>query len=244
MAAVRILSAGAAQAVVEKIAAEHARETGNGVQADFGAVGAMKARVVAGEAVDVIVLSAALIDELTATGHVAAGSRADLGKVGTGVAVRAGTPLPDVSSARALRGNLLAATRIVCPDPATATAGKVVMEVLDRLGIAAEVRDRLQFFPNGYAAMRWLAESRGVLEAGITQMTEILANPGVDYVGPLPGGLQVKTVYSAGLASRAPNADGAPDFIARLTSHASKRVLEAAGYEIGGGGEKAGGKAG
>ncbi len=232
MAVVHILSAGAAQAVVENIAAAYTRETGNGVKADFGAVGAMKARVVAGETVDVIVLTGALIDELIASGHVAAGSRLDIGKVGTGVAVRAGTPVLAVSSAQALRGSLLAASRIVCPDPATATAGKVVMKVLERLGIAAKVQARMQFFPNGFAAMKWLAESRGTLEVGITQITEILANPGVNYVGPLPGDLQVKTAYSAGLAARAPNAEGAQAYIARLTAPAARSLLAKAGYEF------------
>ena len=234
MAVVHILSAGAAQAVVENIAAAYTRQTGNGVKADFSAVGAMKTRVVGGELVDVIVLTGALIDELIASGHVVAGSRSDIGKVGTGVAVRAGTPMPDVSSARALRGSLLAAGRIVCPDPATATAGKIVMGVLERLGIAAQMQARMQFFPNGFAAMKWLAESRGTLEAGITQITEILANPGVNYAGPLPGDLQVMTVYSAGVAARAQNPNGAQDFIARLTAPIARTMLARAGYEFDG----------
>lgn len=228
----RILSAGAAQAVVERISPAYTSATGNAVQADFNAVGAMKARVVAGEPVDVVILTRALIDELATSGHVAAGSRRDLGAVATGVAVRAGTPLPDVSEARKLRGNLLAATKVVCPDPATATAGKAVMQMLDRLGIIAELRPRMQFFPNGYAAMKWLAKSRGLLEMGITQVTEILPNPGVRYVGPLPGDLRIATVYSAGLGSRAQNREGATDFITRLTSGAARPLLAMAGYEF------------
>jgi molybdate transport system substrate-binding protein len=228
----RILSAGAAQAVVERIVPAYTSATGNAVQADFSAVGAMKARVLAGEPVDVVILTRALIDELAASGHVAAGSRRDLGAVATGVAVRAGTPLPDVSDVRKLRGNLLAATKVVCPDPATATAGKAVMQMLDKLGIVAAVQPRMQYFPNGYAAMKWLAESRGLLEMGITQVTEILPNPGVRYVGPLPGELRIATVYSAGLGSRALNGVGAADFIARLTANATRPLLAKAGYEF------------
>jgi molybdate transport system substrate-binding protein len=230
MSVIRILSAGAAQAVVERIGAAYTRETGNGVKAEFGAVGAMKARLLAGETADLIVLTAALIDELAHSGEVVAGSRADLGKVGTGIAVRGGAPLPDVASARALRGSLLGAAKVVCPDPAAATAGKVVMKVLEDLGVAAEMGPRMQFFPNGYAAMKWLAESRGAHELGITQITEILANPGVTYVGPLPGALQTATVYSAGVAARAQNAAGAREFIARLVS--ARPVLAKAGYEF------------
>lgn len=229
---IRILSAGAAQAVVEKIAAAYTSETGNGVIAEFSAVGAMKARVLAGEPVDIIVLTRALIDELAASGHVAAGSRRDLGTVATGVAVRAGTPLPDVSDARTLRGNLLAATKVVCPDPATATAGKAVMQVLGKLGVMAEMQPRMQFFPNGYAAMKWLAESNGTREMGITQVTEILPNAGVNYAGPLPGDLKFKTLYSAGLAARARSTGAATDFIARLTAPAARAILAQAGYEF------------
>jgi len=234
MAIVRVLSAGAAQAVAEQCAEAFRRETGNEVRADFSAVGAMKARVVAREAVDVVILTAALIDELTALGHLVPGSRADLGRVGTGVAVRAGTPLPEVRTMRALRENLLAATRIVCPEPAVATAGRVVMQALGKLGIAERVKSRLQFFPNGYAAMRWLAASQGTLEMGMTQVTEILANPGVTYVGPLPDGLQQKTVYSAGLSARSENPGAARDFIARLVAPSARPVLVAAGYELDG----------
>lgn len=232
MATIRIVSAGAAQAVVEKIGAEFGRETGCEVGGVFGAVGAMKARLVGGETPDVIILTAALIDELAREGHVVAGSRVDLGRVGTGVAVRAGAPLPDVSNARVLRANLLAAATIACPDPAIATAGKVVMAMLGKLGIVDGARGRLKFFPNGYAAMGWLAESYGMLEVGITQVTEIRANPGVTLVAPLPAEFQLKTVYSAGLAARSGHPEAAQAFIARLGSAAARPVLAAAGYEL------------
>lgn len=232
MSTIRILSGGAAQAVVETVAAGFERETGHEIDSEFSAVGAMKAKVVAGEAVDLVILTAALVDELITGGHVVPGSRVDLGKVGTGVAVRAGTQRPDVSNARVLRGNMLAATVIACPDPAFATAGKVVMNLVERLGIAAQVQDRMRFFPNGYAAMGWLAASGGRLEMGITQLTEIPPNKGVEYAGPLPDEFQMKAVYSIGLASRAASPGPAREFIARLTAPASRRILAAAGYEL------------
>ena len=233
MATLNVFCAGAAQAVVTQIAEKFQRDSGNFVNANFGAVGAMRARVAAGEPADVIVLTAALIDELVAQGLVAAGSRVDLGKVGTGVAVRAGTPLPDVTDLRVLRGNLLAATRIVCPDPAVATAGKVVMSALDRLGITGEVRARLQYFPNGFAAMNDLARSTGMLEMGITQITEIMANKGVTLVGPLPAEVQNIAVYAAGLATRSAHPERAKEFIRRLTGFNAQTVLSAAGFDVG-----------
>jgi molybdate transport system substrate-binding protein len=232
MATIRILSGGAAQTVVERIAADFQRDTGQEIVAEFSAVGAMAAKVIAGEPVDAVILTAALIDDLTAKGFLIAGSRADLGRVGTGVAVRAGTPLPDVSNADVLRGNMLAAGKIVCPDPAVATAGKVVMNLVERLGIVQEVRRKMQFFPNGYAAMSWLAASSGTRELGITQITEILPNKGVTLAGPLPHALQAKTVYSAGLAAHARQPDVAKAFLARLTAPGARPILAAAGYEV------------
>jgi len=233
VATLNIFCAGAAQAVVTEMAGKFQRDSGNFVAANFGAVGAMKARVMAGEAADVIVLTGALIDELIQQGLVVAGSRVDLGRVGTGVAVRAGTPMPDVSDTRVLRGNLLAAKRILFPDPAVATAGKVVMSALDKLGITDEVKPRLHFFPNGYAAMGDLAQSSGLLEMGITQITEIVANKGVKLVGPLPAEVQNIAVYSAGLAAHSAHPERAKELIRRLTGFNAQPLLSAAGFDVG-----------
>ncbi len=232
MATLNIFSAGAAQSAVTQITEKFQHESGNLVHAGYGAVGAMKARVVAGEPADVIILTAALIDELIQQGLVVPGSRVDLGKVGAGVAVRAGSPLPDVGNTRVLRGNMLAATGIVCPDPAVATAGKVVLNVLDRLGIADQVKARLRYFPNGYAAMAHLAQSTGMLEMGITQLTEIVANKRVTLVGPLPAELQHIAVYSVGLAMRSAHPERAKEFIRRLTGFNAQAVLSAAGFDV------------
>jgi molybdate transport system substrate-binding protein len=80
--------------------------------------------------------------------------------------------------------------------------------------------------------MKWLAASGGNLEIGITQVTEILPNPGVKLAGQLPDALQMKAVYSAGLGTRAENADVAKAFIARLVATAARPVLMACGYEL------------
>ena len=232
MATLRILSGGAAQAVVEQVAERFRNETGHTVDAQFSAVGAMAAKLSAGEPADVVILTAALIDELIGKGLVVSGSRMDLGRVGTGVAVRSRAHMPDVSNDVALRANLLAARKVLCPDPAVATAGKVVLNLFARLGIVDEMRGKLQFFPNGYAAMGALAASRGALEMGITQMTEIRANKGVTLAGPLPGDLQVHTMYSAGLAVRSAAADIARAFLAQLAGPAARPILAAAGFEV------------
>jgi molybdate transport system substrate-binding protein len=232
LATLKILSAGAAQAVTERIIDAFTGETGNEVAADFGAVGAMKARLTGGEKVDVIILTQAMIDELIAAGLVQIGSRIDLGKVGTGIAVRAGAAVPKVADAASLRTAIRAADKIVFPDPAIATAGKVVMALMQKLGVLDEVTPRFQFFPNGYAAMKWLAASGGDGALGITQVTEILPNKGVTYAGPLPAEFQMKTVYSAGVTAQAADTALAQSFVARFAASGARSMLAGAGYEF------------
>ncbi|MES2946803.1 MAG: substrate-binding domain-containing protein [Pseudomonadota bacterium] len=224
-----VVSAGAAQAVVVRLLQNLQLENaGLSVNTRYGAVQAMKACVVDGQAADVVVLTDSLIDELIEKNFILAGSRRDLGAVGTGIAVRAGLPLPDVGSAQALRAALLACSRVVCPDPATATAGKVLLQVLDQLGISAHMLPRLHCCSSGYEAMAQLACGTGPHEIGVMQMTEIIASPDVWLAGPLPGGLQATTVYSAAVAAQSASPERASQFIQRLT--AQKDVLRAAGF--------------
>ena len=232
VATLRILSAGAAQAVTGKIIEAFRRDTGHDVVADFGAVGAMKAKMASGEPVDVIILTRPMIDELIGDGLVQSGSRIDLGRVGTGVAVRAGTDLPDVADVDSLRSRIRAAGTIAFPDPAVATAGKVVMSLFGKLGVLDEVRSRMRFFPNGYAAMNWLATSTGSEDLGITQITEILPNEGVAYAGPLPDQFQMKAVYSVGVVAQALEPAIAQTFAARFSSASTRALLVDAGYEL------------
>jgi len=106
-------------------------------------------------------------------------------------------------------------------------------EVVADFGVAADARDRMRFFPNGYAAMKWLAASTGAGALGITQVTEILPNTGVTYAGPLPDAFQMKTVYSAGLSVRAAEQKLAGDFLGRYTGASARSLLRDAGYELG-----------
>jgi len=159
-------------------------------------------------------------------------SRVDLGKVSTGVAVRAGSPSPKIGDTDGLRETLLGATKIVCPDPAIATAGKVVMALLEKIGVREQTENRMQLFPNGYAAMKWLGEEGAASDVGITQVTEILPNTAVSFVGALPDEFQMKTVYSAAIAMKAQAAALAKDFVQRFAGAAARPLLERAGYEL------------
>ena len=203
MTTIRILGGGATQGWVEQRRAAFETATGCTIDGTFGAVGAMKAKLLAGEAVDLILLSRALIDELTREGHVVASSVTDIARVETAVAIRQGDSLTSIADKDGLRAALLAADEIHFPDPAQATAGIHFAKVLRELGIWADVESRLKTAPNGATAMRALAASTARRPIGCTQATEIVATSGIVLVGPLPPGCELVTTYTAAVTARA-----------------------------------------
>ena len=221
----RFVSAGAAQALVHATA----KAAGLEVEGGFGAVGAMLEKLDAGEAADVVILTRAQVEKLAKEERVFADTVADVGTVATAVAVRATDPPPDISGEAPLRAALLAADAIYFPDPARATAGIHFASVLDKLGIADRVRDRIRNFPNGTTSMREMAAASGH-PLGCTQATEILATAGIELVGALPRGFDLDTTYTAAVDSRAANREAARDFVARLTSERGRREREALGF--------------
>jgi molybdate transport system substrate-binding protein len=226
----KILSGGAAQALVSAVLPQFKAETGFGIDGAFGAVGAMKARLLDGEPADLLILTRALIDELAAGGHVEAGSVADIGVVRTAIAVRTADPAPQVGDAEHLRDALRAADAIYSPDQKLSTAGIHFAKVLDALGIMGQVASRLRTFPNGAAAMSALAASTERTSIGCTQVTEILGTPGLTLVGVLPPDFELATVYTVGVTMRTAHPDAARKFAAMLTSAEARPLREHVGF--------------
>ena len=135
MTQLHILSGGAAFGLVSKLEAQFKDTSGCTLAGTYSAVGVMRDQLLAGAACDVVILSAALIAQLEASGHVVAGSARALGKVRTGIAVKAGSPQPKVSTPDELKAALLQASGIYFPDPIKATAGIHFMNVMKQLGI-------------------------------------------------------------------------------------------------------------
>ena len=196
-----LLSGGAAQGLVNALKAPIETATNTMLSNTFGAVGLMKQKLMEGAPCDVIILTAALIEQLTVSGHVVAGSARNLGTVKTGVAVKHGTPHPPIETAEQLKAAMLAATGIYFPDPQLATAGIHVMKVLNGLGIAETVASKLRPYPNGNTAMNAMAACDDPHVIGSTQVTEILITEGVDLVGNLPLEFELATMYTAAVLS-------------------------------------------
>ena len=225
MTSLHLLSGGAAQGLVRQLQASFEANSSLKLDATFGAVGAMKQRLLEGAACDVLILTQALIDGLVQSGQVMVGSDRKLGIVKTGIAVKAGTPWPEVASADSLRQALRKATGIYFPDPQLATAGIHFIKVLNELGIASEVAERLRPFPNGATAMKAMAECDDPQVIGCTQVTEILITDGIDLVDDLPPVFELATVYTAAVCTASTHPQAAGQFIQQLISpvHASLR---------------------
>jgi hypothetical protein len=121
---------------------------------------------------------------------------------------------------------LLAADGIFIPDAKTSTAGTHVAKILQQLGIAHDVTDRLKIFPNGATAMRGLAESDALRPIGCTQSTEIISTPGLVLSGPLPPGYALSTIYTAAVTRQGANARQAQGLIDLLIGPDQREARE------------------
>lgn len=226
----RVFSGGAAQGLVGALAPDFQAAYGVTIDGAFTAVGALRDRLVAGEAADIVILSRALIDELAASGHVDIRSAVDIGIVLTGIAVRAGDAIPDIVDADTLRAALAAADAVYLPDPARATAGIHFAGVIARLGLTAALAARMRPFPNGATAMRELAAATSAHPIGCTQITEILATPGLTPVGPLPKAFELATVYTAAVTTRSAAPKLAGEFVRRLAGDDAHKLRHQLGF--------------
>jgi molybdate transport system substrate-binding protein len=231
MPTLHVLSAGAAQGLIEALQGEFASGEGVELRASFNPVGVTVERLLAGEPCDVVVLTAALLAELATGGDVESASIASLGRVHTAIAMRAGDAAPDVSTSAALRAALLVADAIYLPDVERSTAGAHCVAMLRAMGILAETRPKLRPGPNGVSAMRELAQSSARQPIGCTQVTEIAFTPGVELLGPLPGEFELATDYGVAVATRARQQEAAGRFVALLAGPASGELRRRCGCE-------------
>src|SRR5215470_6016089 len=228
-AEIKVLTAGAFKQVVLAIVPEFEKQTGHKVTVENDTVGALSKRIEGGEVFDLAVLTPAAVNDLAAKGKFVAGSRHNLARVGVGVVVKEGAPKPDIGSVDAFKQALLAAKSVAYIDPAAGgSSGIYVSSLLDKLGVAAEVKPKAKLIHGGAVAEHI---AKGEAELGIHQISEILPVKGVTLVGPLPAEIQNYTVYAAGLGAQAKEGDAAKALLKTLTSPAAAEVLKSKGME-------------
>jgi molybdate transport system substrate-binding protein len=228
-AEIKVLTAGAFKQVLLMLVPDFEKQTGHKVVVQNDTVGALAKRIEGGEVFDLAVLTPAAVNDLSSKGKFVAGSRTNLGRVGVGVVVREGAPKPDISSVDAFKKALLAAKSVAYIDPAAGgSSGIYVAGLLDRLGVAAEVKPKAKLIPGGAVAEHI---ARGEAELGIHQISEILPVKGVTLVGPLPADIQNYTIYAAGLGAHGKQSEAAKALLKTLSGPAAADVLKSKGME-------------
>lgn len=190
-----------------------------------GGVDAAK-RVRAGEAFDVVVLASDVIDALIAEGRIVAGTRTDLVRSGIAVAVRAGTPHPDISSAEAVKRAVASAASV---GYSTGPSGNYLRTLFERWSIADEIKERITVAPPGIPVGSLVA--RGEIELGFQQLSEFVTVVGIDVLGMLPPEIQTMTTFSGGVAAASSQQDAARQALAFMASPSVAGIKRTNGME-------------
>jgi molybdate transport system substrate-binding protein len=228
---ITLIAPGGIRAAIEKLIPGFERQTGHKVKATFGSGGGTKQQVVRGEAFDVPIVQPPY-PEVLSSGHVVVSSETPLATVAVGVAVRSGAPKPDISTPDAVKRMLLAAKFISYPDGSRGAAAGVSFDAtLKALGIADEMRPKIKIAQGGAGAMALLA--KGEIDIGLTFISEIVTEPGVDVVGPLPRAISTPTALVGFVSAHASSPDAARALLRYLSSPEVAVIYRASGMQAG-----------
>ena len=229
-AEITVLSSIALQSVLEDLAPRFENSSGHKLSLAFGLAGPFARRVQDGEAADMIVVPRGLIDGLIKANRLQPNSETSLANSSVGVAVRKGAARPDISTPEALRRALLAARSISYTNPAFGGASGVHFgKVLERLGIAEEMKAKTRFPPQGGFTAHLLAS--GEADLAVQQIGELISVPDAELLGPLPGDLQSVTTFAVAIPSAARQPDAARALIKYLQSPEATAVMKTKGLD-------------
>lgn len=222
----KVIAPNAVKESVSELAARFERASGHRIALTWAGSETINRRVADGEGFDVVLNAAKNIDQQIGSGRLVAGSKTDFAKSGVGIAVKAGSKHPEVSTVEGLRQALLEANSIAI---SSGTSGRYLESLFQRLGVMDQIKSKIKQPPSGAQISELLA--RGEAEIGFQQVTELLHAPGIDFLGPLPAEIQNYTVWSAGVHASSASPDIGRTFIKTLQSSESAATIRATGME-------------
>ena len=227
-AEVKLIASNAVKEIVVDLVPAFEKQSGHKITMIWAGTEAINKRIGDGEVVDVVLIAASNIDRLIADGKLAAGSRADVAKSGVGVAVRAGLPKPDISSADAVKNAVLSAKSVAY---SSGPSGNYLLNLFKTMGISDQIKDKVKQTPSGVQVADVLA--RGEVDLGFQQVSELLHRHDIQYLGTLPADIQHTTVYSAGLHTAAPQPDAAKALVKFMTGPEVGTIIRKSGMTPG-----------
>jgi molybdate transport system substrate-binding protein len=229
-AEIKVLASVALTAALDELAPQFEKASGHKLKIGYSLIADIKKRVLEGETADVLLLSRPAMEDLLKQGKLA-GTITGVAGTPVAVAIRAGAPKPDISTADALKATLLAAKSIVYADPAKGGASGVYFaSVVARLGIADEIKSKTILVPGAESAD---VVARGEAELGVAQASEIVPVKGAELLGPLPGEFASVTAFVAGIGASASQPDAAKALIQFLAGPSAAPAFKARGMEPG-----------
>jgi molybdate transport system substrate-binding protein len=227
-AEIRVGSTQATEEAYKELIPQFEKASGHKVTTVFTGTLDLQKRVAGGEKYDLLIMAGPAIDDYIKAGTVVAGSRVDLAKSGVAAAVPKGAQKFDISSVDALKKTLLTAKSI---GYSTGPSGVYLVTMFQKLGVSAEVTPKLKQTPSGVFVGNLIANRE--VEIGFQQVSELSLFPGVDYLGPLPDAVQQITMFSAGLAAGAKEAEAAKALVKFITAPAAASAYKKRGLEPG-----------
>jgi molybdate transport system substrate-binding protein len=220
------LSSMATRHILADLARDYEARKGTPVEIrSMGGVGAAK-WVRAGGATDVVVLASKVMGALEAEGHLAAGGVKDFARSEIGIAIRAGSPPPSVETEQAIKQAMLDVRRICY---STGPSGDHLRALCEKWGLGDSVLAHALVAPPGVPVAALVA--KGEADLGFQQLSELIGQPGVEVVGPLPPEIQAITVFSAGVASKSANPEAAHALVAFMASAETDETKRRYGME-------------
>jgi molybdate transport system substrate-binding protein len=228
---IQVFTSGAPAAVQRRLAPAFEKATGHKVVITAETLNDIRKRLAGNAAPDVVVLARPVMAGLEKDGTLRPGTLTDLARVGIGVAVKEGAPLPDISTVDALKKALLNAKSIAHPDPkGGGFTGAHIDRMFERLGIADQVRPKVVLMYAFTGGVENIA--KGGAELGIFNISEIVPIKGVRLVGALPSEHQNYLVFSGGLHARGASSEPAAAYLRFLQEAAAQEGWKAGGMEV------------
>ena len=226
-AEVFVICGGGIRSMMDELGQQFERKSGHKLTVSYGISSQLGAQIEGGARFDLAILTEPVPEQMVKQGRVR-GPLVRIAQVGIGVAIRKGASKPDISSSEAFKRALLEAKSISYASQSA--SGLHLAKVIERLGIADAIKSKARLAPGG-AIDVVEPVARGEVELGISAMTDILATPGAEVLGPLPPELQHYVVFTGGVAVGSAEPTAAKTLIDFLTSPASAAVIRSKGIE-------------
>jgi len=222
----KVLSGNGSRPAVIALTKQFEQATGHKVTVDFFVNPDVKKKIEAGEYFDVTVLNPPVLDDLIKQGKVAANSRAVIGRIGLGAAIKSGAPQPDISTVEGFKKTMLSINSVAYPGDGA--SGIYFVSLLDRMGIGAEMKPKLRPMSGEYNVE---VVATGTVDMVVVVASRIYGVPGVDMLGLIPKELQTWIGFATGVNPQSKHAEAARALTKFLSTPPADAVLKPIGIE-------------